>query len=175
MSKTLFLYRHAKSDWDAPYGSDHARPLAKRGIKSANIIGKVLGRSGQFPELALVSTATRTKQTIELSSKAGEWNCNIHYSDDIYHADSQTILELIKRQLDATSSLMIVGHEPTTSSLCGELIGGGDIVFPTAAVCRIDFFTPSWRNIGYGEGSLCWMLQPKFFLKGNFPYKIYTK
>ena len=168
MSKTLFLYRHAKSDWDAPYGDDHARPLAKRGIESANIIGKVLGRSGQLPELALVSTATRTRQTIALSIKAGGWNCDVHYSDDIYYEGPSEILALIRRQPDASTSLMIVGHEPKTSSLCSELIGGGNVNFPTATVCRINFFTSSWKDIDYGKGILCWMLQPKFFLKGNF-------
>ena len=32
--KTLLLMRHAKSDWDADYESDHDRPLNDRGLKT---------------------------------------------------------------------------------------------------------------------------------------------
>ena len=35
-------------------------------------------------------------------------------------------------------------------------------------MARVDFFVESWREIGYGKGTLVWLLQPKFFIKGNF-------
>ena len=44
MAKVIILYRHGKSDWGAAYGSDHDRPLAKRGINSAKIMGKLAGK-----------------------------------------------------------------------------------------------------------------------------------
>ena len=35
--RSLILFRHGKSDWDAPYSSDHERPLAGRGKEAAPI------------------------------------------------------------------------------------------------------------------------------------------
>ncbi|MDH3462867.1 MAG: histidine phosphatase family protein, partial [Acidimicrobiia bacterium] len=34
----LILMRHGKSDWDASYGADHDRPLAERGVRSAELM-----------------------------------------------------------------------------------------------------------------------------------------
>ena len=33
--KSIILFRHGKSEWNTYYDSDHNRPLAPRGIKSA--------------------------------------------------------------------------------------------------------------------------------------------
>ena len=51
ISKSLIIFRHAKSDWDADYSSDHKRPLAKRGIKAAKTMGLLLTESGKLPDL----------------------------------------------------------------------------------------------------------------------------
>ena len=36
--KSILLFRHGKSDWNASYKRDHDRPLSKRGVKAAKII-----------------------------------------------------------------------------------------------------------------------------------------
>ncbi len=38
--KQIFLLRHAKSDWDNLNQQDFDRPLAKRGIKEADLLSK---------------------------------------------------------------------------------------------------------------------------------------
>ena len=40
--KTIILFRHGKSDWNAHFENDHERPINKRGIKAAKKMGKKL-------------------------------------------------------------------------------------------------------------------------------------
>ena len=63
--RRLILFRHGKSDWDAPFGSDHERPLSKRGVKAAKTMGLVLARSDLVPDHAITSSAVRARTTLE--------------------------------------------------------------------------------------------------------------
>ena len=62
----------------------------------------------------------------------------------------------------------MVGHEPKWSSLASSMIGGGDVVFKTATMARIDYDVESWKVISPGRGELKWLHQPSFFTKGEF-------
>ena len=59
MPKKLILFRHAKSDWTSGAASDHARPLARRGMEAARVMGKFLMSAGEVPEQILCSSAVR--------------------------------------------------------------------------------------------------------------------
>ena len=170
MSKRIFIYRHAKSDWSAAYGSDHERPLAKRGIESANIMGRMLGLSNQVPELIITSTATRAKQTLELSKEEGEWNCEVTENEMLYSGSYEVIFKLVKDLSNNYSSVMLVGHEPKCSMLVSHMIGGGEITFKTAAMARVDFTFDKWSELNPGDGELRWMLNPAIYTKGNFKF-----
>ena len=69
MTKTLILFRHAKSSW-ADNVEDHERPLAERGRKAAPVMAKWLVGKGLKPTVALVSTARRTQETWALVAPA---------------------------------------------------------------------------------------------------------
>jgi phosphohistidine phosphatase len=170
MPKSIILYRHAKSDWGAEYGSDHDRPLNERGIDSAEIMGKVLALGNQVPELVITSTAVRAKETLILSIEAGAWKCDVQEDEKIYHNDTDDILEIIRSVSNKYSSVMLVGHEPKWSSLTSMMIGGGEINFPTAAMSKIEYQVYDWKDVEYRTGQLKWLLQPSFFRKGNFKF-----
>ena len=54
--KTLLLMRHAKSDWDHPDLDDHDRPLNKRGLRNAPLMGKFIRDAKLVPGACLTST-----------------------------------------------------------------------------------------------------------------------
>jgi phosphohistidine phosphatase len=64
--KTLFVLRHAKSSWENADLSDFERPLNKRGLEAAPLMGKVIKENGFQPEVILSSPARRAKQTAEI-------------------------------------------------------------------------------------------------------------
>ncbi len=159
--KTIILFRHGKSDWDAPSGSDHERPLAARGRTAADAMGRFLSEKGEVPELAIASSAVRARDTLDRAVRAGEWACEVAERDDLYLPSPYMLLEVLQQQPDAVSSVMLVGHQPAWSETLSLLVGGGDFHFPTAAMARIDVDSERWTDVDFGGGRLRWMVTPK--------------
>ena len=61
---TLYLIRHAKSDWHSAAQSDFERPLNTRGGKDAARMGQWLEAQDLRPQLLLASPAQRARQTV---------------------------------------------------------------------------------------------------------------
>ena len=57
--RTLYVLRHAKSDWGDSSLSDFDRPLNDRGRKAAKAVGKELRKRKIKPDLVLASPAER--------------------------------------------------------------------------------------------------------------------
>lgn len=169
MSKRLLLFRHAKSDWHAGALNDHERPLTKRGREAARVMGRVLAAADQLPDLVVTSSAVRAHTTVELAHEAGGWTCPIETSDALYDTDAASVLEEIRGLPDSADKVLLAGHEPTWSEVASRLIGGGDLRFPTAVLARLDLDVARWRDATFGSGVLVWLLQPKFFVEGDFP------
>lgn len=170
MEKRLILFRHGKSDWETNAATDHARPLAKRGIKAARTMGTVLATAGQLPQQVVTSSAVRARTTVELAAIAGQWQCPVRVTDDLYEASCEQVLDVIHQIPEAIGTLLLAGHEPTWSQLTARLVGGGLVRVPTAAMVRIDFEAGGWSQVTWGSGQLIWLLQPKFFTKGQFDF-----
>ncbi len=164
--KQLYLFRHAKSDWRAAYDSDHARPLSKRGVRSAGLMGRFLNRLGLEPDLALTSTAVRARHTTELAQQAGEWNCPLVLCEEFYASTPAAVLAVVQRQESSLSRLLLTGHEPTWSGLVAELTGGNEPRMVTAAMARIDLPIDDWTDLRSGQGTLIWLVSPKLLRRG---------
>jgi len=168
--KTLILFRHGKSDWDADFDHDHERPINRRGRDSARTMGRFLERAGQVPERVLSSSAVRARTTVELAAEAGDWTPEIEIEDALYSASVAGLLALLRSLPETDQSVMLVGHEPTFSALSGQLIGNGSVRVPTAAMLRIDLEVDSWPEVGAGLGKLIWAIPPKLFLGDDFDF-----
>ena len=159
--KTLFVMRHAKSDWGAAFTRDHDRPLNARGEKAARLMGRFLSDSGSVPELVISSTAVRALSTAELAAAAGDWGCAIVTSPNLYASDPERVLEVLAGVDPKVEKMLITGHEPTWSGLVSRLIGGGRIRMPTAAVACLDLPHGSWADLAKAVCELRWLVTPK--------------
>lgn len=159
--KRLFVLRHAKSDWNALYDSDHERPLNKRGEESAQALGRFLAHLGQMPDRILTSTAVRARNTVELAAQTGEWPSAIVATGELYETTAESMLDLLRRQDDSCDSLLFVGHEPTSSDFVGRLAGEAKVKMVTASLARLDLAIESWREVAWGHGTLSWLVTPK--------------
>lgn len=166
--KTLLLLRHAKSDWDAAYADDHARPLAERGVKAARKMGRWATSIGLVPDQALASTALRARQTLALAAEAGGWNGAARITDALYEATPEAVLAEIRATDDNVGVLVVVGHEPTTSRLVSLLIGGGLVEIKTAAAARVDVPVMRWADVAPGRGVLAALVPPGAFEPGVY-------
>lgn len=158
--KTILLFRHAKSDWETG-APDPERPLNKRGRKAAARMGRFLAQAGEVAELVITSSALRARETVDRASQAGEWKPPVEVLDALYESSPEAVLAAIQSQDDGVSSLLLVGHEPTWSSLAAGLCGGGRLRLPTAAVARIDVGVERWGEVTPGSGELLWLVTPR--------------
>lgn len=158
----LIFFRHGKSDWDADLpDDDHVRPLARRGRKAAKAMGRFLARAGQVPDVAITSPAVRAADTLRLAMDAGGWTCPIRTASALYGGGVPGLLSEVRREPDSTALLLVAGHEPTWSEAVTELIGGGRIRVPTAALVRVNLDVDRWADIGPGTGELAWSVVPR--------------
>lgn len=158
----LILMRHGKSDWDASYGADHDRPLADRGIRSAELMGRLLSAIAQVPELVVSSTAKRAHDTAILASRAGTWRCQLATDHGLYGGSPASVLEAVKRHGGSAQRVMIVGHEPTWSTLITELVGAR-VEMKTASVAGVGLMIDEWDSIVEARGWLAFLLHPRMF------------
>jgi phosphohistidine phosphatase len=110
--RTLLLLRHAKSAW--PEGvADHERPLAPRGEREAKLAGDWLRAHAPAVDAVLCSTATRTRQTLART----RIDAPVNYVDRLYDSTPGTVIEEINAVRPDVETLLVIGHEPTMSSL----------------------------------------------------------
>lgn len=164
---SLILFRHGKSDWDAPYASDHERPLTQRGREAAKLMGQMLSQTDQLPDLAVSSSALRARDTLHLAARAGRWKCPMRIDSALYEATPGAILAWLKALEDNPESLLLTGHEPTWSALAGRLIGKAALRVPTGAMLRVDFEHETWQQIEFDSGELRWLIGPKLLARSG--------
>ncbi len=118
--RTLVLMRHAKSDY--PGGvADHDRPLAERGVREAGLAGDWLRANAPQIDAVLCSSAVRTRQTLERTGVPAP----VSYLDRLYGASPGDVIDEITKIGEDVATLLVVGHEPTTSHLALGLAGPG--------------------------------------------------
>src|SRR5882757_9612204 len=110
--RTLLLLRHAKSDYP-PGVADHERPLAPRGEREAKLAGDWLRAHAPAVDAVLCSTATRTRQTLART----RIDAPVNYVERLYDSRPGVVIEEINGVAPEVETLLVIGHEPTTSSL----------------------------------------------------------
>ncbi|MGW6455810.1 SixA phosphatase family protein [Streptomyces sp. NPDC055078] len=159
-SRRIVLLRHAKADW--PQVSDHDRPLAERGRKDAPVAGRRLADTGIALDLALCSTAARTRETWKLAVQELPDRPRTVYEERLYEASLGEIIALLNEVPDDVSNLLVIGHNPGMHALADALAGEavGDHLprmnrsgFPTSAFAVIGF-SGSWKTVEHGVGTL---------------------
>ncbi|WP_371152065.1 SixA phosphatase family protein [Buchananella felis] len=135
MSKTLLLVRHAKAEFDSPYG-DHERCLTGKGEHAAKKLGKRVSAYVERVDLALVSSAQRTQQTYALMSERLTV-AQARVDEAIYFAGVGDILDIVRELPEEAQCVILVGHEPTISG------AGRALAEPCPAAAAIAFGVPT--------------------------------
>ena len=159
--KSILLFRHGKSNWKAQYDNDHERPLSKRGVKAAKLMGKYAFQIKQVPEKIISSTALRAKSTAKLAVKFGNWNSDFSLDSNIYHCSTETLKTIIAKQDQNINYICLVGHQPSFSFFLNEITGEKLLAFPTASMAKINLPIDRWKEIEHGKGFLSWFKRPK--------------
>ncbi|MER6477442.1 SixA phosphatase family protein [Streptomyces filamentosus] len=159
-TRRIVLLRHAKADWGQE--ADHERPLAERGRKDAPVAGRRLAGTGIPFDLALCSTAARTRETWKLAVQELPERPRTVYEERIYEASLGELIALLNEVPEEVDDLLVVGHNPGMHALADALAGeaDGDLLarmnrsgYPTSAFAVLAF-TGTWKSVEHGVGRL---------------------
>jgi phosphohistidine phosphatase len=120
----LILLRHGQAEPDSETGEDFDRRLAAHGAAESAAMGLRLADIGFRPDLALVSTAARARGTWDAAASAFP-DAAARFTDELYHADMETIRRVVGQAAAEASTMMIVGHNPGLQELTVALLMEG--------------------------------------------------
>lgn len=156
----LLLLRHAKSDQGDPSLPDHARPLSARGREAAAAMRTAMRALGLAPDVVLVSSALRTRQTL---AALEPWDDTplAEPLDQLYLAPPERMLGVLRQVAETARSVLLIGHNPGLHELAIQLAGEQAILgddpasralaegFPTGTLAEFALAGP-WRDLETG-------------------------
>lgn len=168
--KQLLLLRHAKSKWkgSAKHGSDHDRPLARRGVKDARTLGKLLAASDPKLDRVLCSSAVRARQTWELLEGRLGTGVEVQTQRSLYMPTREALLSHIAQLPKELQTVLIVGHNPSLEALALSLVKKGEPAlrarlaekFPTCTLCVLVWPGDTFQDVASAEVSLRTFVTP---------------
>ena len=163
--KTLYVIRHAKSSWDDTGIADFERPLNDRGKRDAPRMGKRLKEKKVHPDLLLSSPAKRALSTCKRIAELLKYpKERIKTDQDLYHADDEQILEVLRRIKDKHEVVIVFGHNPGLTDFINALSDADTVPIadmPTCSVAAFSLDINSWKGLGFGKGRLQYFDYPK--------------
>ena len=147
----LLLIRHAKTEPGSP---DESRQLTDRGRRDAAAIGTWLASSGVVPDVAVVSPATRARQTWEIAAGALAGDVPVVVDERIYDNRPDGLMAIARETDESVQTLAIVGHNPSLEWFMARQGGAGDV--PTGTIVVFDV-TGAWADgeVAYAEAETC--------------------
>jgi phosphohistidine phosphatase len=160
--KQLELLRHAKSSWADPDIADHDRPLNARGRTAAALVGRHMHEQTPAPDLVLCSSATRTRQTLQLLELGA--GAQVRFEDELYGAGAAGLLAQLRAVPATVGTVLLIGHNPGIEDLTRMLDRDGLTSvqkFPTAALAVLRFDIGAWKELHPGIGHLVTFFTPR--------------
>ena len=165
----LLLLRHARSSPDDGILPDRERPLDQRGRRDIAAMRYGMRQLGLAPDLILVSSATRTRQSL---SALEPWDDTplIETLDELYLANEAKLLAVLHGVTDTVKSVLLIGHNPGMHELALALTDPHTVApdpwatmregFPTAALAEFSVNGP-WSRLRAGRAILRRFITPK--------------
>jgi phosphohistidine phosphatase len=119
--RRLIIMRHAKADRSSASGGDFDRPLTDRGRTDAALVGRALLAAGLTPDLALVSTSLRTRQTWEEMAKSFP-DARLALNSALYNGEEPQLRRSVADEDDVCDVLLLIAHNPGVHALAARLL-----------------------------------------------------
>jgi phosphohistidine phosphatase len=169
--KSLSIFRHAKSGWDAPVERDFDRPINARGRRGAALMGDKWKKAGWPLDGIIASPAVRVTETLDhFQPAAGISEMEPHWERRVYLASAVTLMDVVREAGALGDHLMLAGHNPGLEDLAMMLVPFDpanparvaiEEKLPTASLVRINFDIASWADLAEGSGMLDAFVRPR--------------
>lgn len=160
--KRLLVMRHAKSSWQEPGLEDCERPLNKRGREAAQRMGRHFLESNVAIDLAIYSTAERSRETLDLLLDEYGGPVPTEGREELYLSTGALMLDVIGAAPATAGTVLVVAHFPGVQEAALTLLGakGGEAAdqirqkFPTGAVADFHLHIHDWSQVNGAQGHL---------------------
>ena len=164
--KTLYLIRHAKSDWSIDHLLDIDRPLNERGYGDANKMSLILKEKKIIPDLIISSPAVRAISTALIFCRALNYDPKaIVINKHLYDTSVKEYIQVISKIDNTHKIVLIFGHNPTITNTANTLTSVLAVEMPTCAVAGIHSNVLNWESFSKNINSLTLFDIPKNHIK----------
>lgn len=157
--KTLFLVRHAKSDWPANV-SDFDRPLSERGHRDAPKMAEFLKSKNVEIDTFVSSPAKRAITTCRYFAEIFE-NDHIRKVEKLYNASTVDFLEVIENLSDEIENVALFSHNNGITYFANSLTNENIMHMPTCAIVGFKINTETWQDFLKAEKEFLFFYTPK--------------
>ena len=144
--KSILILRHAKSSWKHPELSDHNRPLNKRGMRDAPLIGEFLKNEHLIPDFIISSNAKRAHSTAKIVAKASGYKREIVLNQSLYAAQPTAYIDVLRDLSNEYTRVLVVGHNPGLEELVSMLTGESHSL-STCSLVHIQLRVNKWTEM----------------------------
>ena len=156
---SLYVVRHGdagdKRSWA---GDDAARPLSPLGVERSKALGRYLARASIRPTRIVTSPFARALQTADLVADALGMQERVVVDERLIPGFSMGDLRAILAANDSDGQ-MLVGHEPSLSSVVAKVVGGGSFTLRKGGFARLDL-----EDLCTPRGRLVWLVTPSLLV-----------
>lgn len=147
------MVRHAKASWDDNV-HDWERPLTEAGVERAQKVSRSLKTKKKLkPDKIISSYAFRALNTAVIFAINLNYPViNIEISQNIYEKKAIDILDLIRKQDDKLTNIMLFGHDPAITELYNMLTREILLKISTSTAACIEFQVNNWKDVGSSTG-----------------------
>jgi len=146
--KTLLIARHGKSSWVTSDIKDIDRSLDISGIEGAYQVSDSLLRAETKLDLLISSPATRAIHTALIHSRTlGFPEEQIRIFSSLYYKGHKNVLDLVSNKDSAHSTIMVCGHNPTSTELANLFLPIPINNLQTSGVVSLSFHIETWDEI----------------------------
>jgi phosphohistidine phosphatase len=139
----IYLVRHGDAVPEEDAGSDRDRWLSARGREAARVLGRLLYEQRVEPDAIVCSPLPRAVQTAELLAATLDY---LHPIVSLRSLEPAAQPRVAANAITGAGiSVVVVGHEPSISSLGAYLLGRPSFPpFRTAQCCAIEHGKPTF-------------------------------
>jgi phosphohistidine phosphatase len=124
-------------------------------------MGQLLAHENLTPDLIITSSAERALITADLVGLNSGYEQNLIVTRQLYHADVEDYLAVLRQKGEPHSRVMVVGHNPGLEALLETLTDSYELM-PTAALAHVVLPIASWAELTEDvSGQLVDMWRPK--------------
>jgi phosphohistidine phosphatase len=161
MTMRVYFMRHGdagdKRSWEGP---DAQRPLSELGIQRTTAAAEHFARTAFRPTRILTSPLARALQTADIVAGALGAQDLIEVDERLAPGFDIRAFRRILKENVTQERLLLVGHEPSFSTVIEEAMGGGSIILRKGGVARLDL-----DELSPPRGRLAWLDSPSLFTR----------